>query len=291
MDFVTLMEFVVIGILLGGLYALIAAGLALILGVMKILNFAHGEFLMIAMFITFFLQQLLGLDPYVSLIIGIPVMFGVGLAAYKVIISPVLLKGPVNQLLVTIGLAFLLQNLALTLFSSNLRSVEVPYQYATIMMGGVIVQTTRLVAFAASVGITLLIYCLLRYTSFGLQIQATAQNRDAASLMGIDVDRVYMISFAIGIASVGIAGCLMTPFFDVYPEVGVHFGLTAFFVVILGGMENLMGCLIAGLLLGVTESVSSLFMPGTTSHLMVFCVFIAVLLFRPQGLLGRRAMR
>lgn len=291
MDFFILIEFVVIGILLGGLYALIAAGLALILGVMKILNFAHGEFLMVAMFVTYYLQKLLGLDPYFSLIIGMPFMFIFGLAAYKVIINPVLLKGPVNQLLVTIGLSVFIQNLALTLFSSNLRSVEVPYQYATIIIGGVVIQTTRLVAFAVSVGITVLIYSMLRHTQFGLKIQATAQNRDAAALMGIDVDRVYMLSFAIGIVLVGIAGCLMTPFFDIFPEVGVHFGLTAFFVVILGGMENILGCLLAGLLLGVTESVSSLFMPGTTSHLMVFCVFIAVLLFRPEGLLGRRAIQ
>jgi branched-chain amino acid transport system permease protein len=291
MDLTTVIEFVVIGILLGGLYALIASGLALILGVMKILNFAHGEFLMVAMYLTYYINRLLGLDPYIGLILGIPFMFLFGMAAYKVIISPVLLKGEVNQLLVTIGLSFFLQNLALTLFSSNLRQIDVPYKYAILDISGVVIQVTRLVAFGGSVCITLLLYLMLRYTEFGLKIQATSQNRDAATLMGIDVSRVYLFSFAIGIASVGVAGALLMPFYDVFPEVGTLFGLTAFFVVILGGMENLLGCLLAGLLLGITESVSSLFMPGTTSHLMVFCVFIAVLLFRPQGLLGRRSFR
>lgn len=286
-----LLQFVAIGILLGGMYALIAAGLTLILGVMKILNFAHGEFLMVAMFLTFWLNRTVGMDPYLSLVIGVPFMFVFGILIYKMIINPVLLKGEVNQLLVTIGLSFFLQNLALTLFSSDLRSISISYGNSAFFVGGVIIGKTRFLAFLGAICIIIGIYFMLRYTAFGRKVQATAQNRDAASLMGIDVDRVYRLSFAIGIASVGIAGCLLTPFYEIFPEVGSLFLLTAFFVVVLGGMENILGSLLGGLLVGVTESVSSLFMPGTTSPIIVFGLFIGILLFKPEGLLGRRAFR
>ena len=276
------------GLMLGGLFGLIATGLTLIWGVLKIVNFAHGEFLMIGLYIAYFLSARGGLDPYLTIVITVPALFLIGSGIFAANIRPVLKDPTMNQILLTVGLMLVLQNLALVLFSATPLSLENEYNRLTIQAGPLVIPLSNLIGFVGSLlGVGLLTW-FLQYTDMGRAIRAAAQNRDAATLMGIDVRRTYLVAFGLGSACVGLAAPLMVTFYYVSPLVGNFLGLVAFIVVVLGGMGNTVGALLGGIIIGLSETLGAAMLPGSLSRVLTFAIFVLVLLFRPQGILSRR---
>jgi len=286
-DVVVLAQTLVSGLLLGGIFALVAIGLTLIFGVMKILNFAHGDFLMLGMYFAYFLSVMFGLDPYLSAVASLPLFFALGWLVQTWLIRPVLKAPESIQILVTVGLSLFLQNLALFLFSPDFQSLRVPYGSDSLKFFGASVSVVRLVACAIAVVTSIGLYLILTRTDTGKALRACAEERLGAMAVGIDVERMYKIAFGIGIACVALAGVLMTPFFYIAPQVGLPFTLTAFVVVVLGGLGSLPGALIGGLLIGIIESLGEVLLPSPSMKQMAtFSVFLLILLLRPQGLMG-----
>ncbi len=280
------LQALVSGILMGGILALISIGLTLIWGVLKIINFAHGEFLMIGMYLVYFLVAKWGWDPYLTLIVSIPALFLIGAGIFELTIRPILKYPAINQIMLTVGLSLVLQNLALMFFKADVLFAQTRYNAVPITVGPVVVTEGKLIAFVGSILATLVLYWLLQSTDTGRAIRAASQNRDAATLMGIDVSWAYLLAFGIGSACLGVSASLMIPFYYVSPTVGAFFGLIAFVIVVLGGMGNFLGALVGGLIIGITESVGAAALPGSLSRVLVFAVFILILLYRPLGLLG-----
>jgi len=284
---ITILQLIINGLLLGGMYALISIGLTLIFGVLEIINFAHGEFLMLAMYASFWLFQLYGIDPYVSMLIILPLFFFVGVAVQKVTIQPILNAPPLNQIFMTVGLSMVLQNVALFIWTADYRTVKTAYSGLTLKTTGLLISFPRLVAFLLAMGLIAALLIFLRKTYTGKAIRALAQERKAAMLMGINVYRTYQIAFGIGIACVGAAGAMLIPVYFVFPSVGSLFVLIAFVVVILGGYNSLIGSLVGGLMIGVVESFSGFFISPHLKEAIYFVIFILILLFKPAGLFGR----
>jgi branched-chain amino acid transport system permease protein len=272
------------GLIMGGIYALVAGGLTLIFGVMGIINVAHGEFLMLSMFASYYSVTLLGLSPYLSILLVTPLMFIVGALIFRGFIVPVLNAPEINQILLTVALSLLLQNLALLAFGGDYLTVNIPLAQRTVTVLGAVLSWPQVFAFALSLLATTACYAVLRYTELGRSLRAVAQNRKGAILVGINVNRVYLVAFAAGSACVGIAGPLLVPIYYVHPDVGSLFLLVAFIVVVMGGLGNFAGALLAGLIVGVVESVAGLFLSLSLAPIANFAVFILVLLFRPSGL-------
>ena len=285
-DITSFFQSIVTGLVMGGIYALVAVGLTLVFGVMRILNLAHGEFLMMAMYGSFFMHSLFGLDPYVSIVIIFPLFFLIGSGFFRSLIAPILSAPPVNHALLTIGVSIFLQNLALFLFTADFRTISLNYSQIKITLGPAIIDLPQLLALLTSIVLTIIFYWLVKFTDLGRCIRAASQNREACILAGIDVRRIYRITFGLGTACVGVGGCLLSGIYVITPSVGWLFLLTAFVVVTLGGMGNFVGALIGGFIIALTESVGSLFIPIALVPIMKFIIFIALLLFRPQGLFG-----
>ena len=277
------------GLTQGAVYALIALGLTLIYGVLHIINFAHGAALMMALYGVYFLQRSFGLDPYLSLVVMIPLMFAAGYAAYRFVIGRASHGKDENILLVTLGIAIVLENLALFLWKSDTRTIETAYTYAMVPLGPALIPLPKLAAFAGALAATALLFFLVRKTNLGRAIRACAKERQGARLVGIDVEHVFAMSFGIGLACLGAAACFLLPAYYVNPFVGNGFVLVAFTVVVLGGMGSFAGALAGGLLIGVVESLGGLFLGESLGQIGIFAIFIVVLLFRPQGLFGIRA--
>ncbi len=285
-----LAQAMVTGLFIGGVFALISVGLSLIWGVMRIVNFAHGEFLMIGMYVAYFLVARGGWDPYLTMLVTVPALFLIGAGIFQVSIRPILKNPPMNQIMLTVGLSLILQNLALVFFKADVLTAQTPYSRLTWVIGPVIIRVSQLIAFVGS-GITAaVLYWFLRNTDTGRAIRAASQNREAATLMGIDVQRTFLLAFGIGSACLGVAASLMIPFYYTSPTVGLFFGLIAFVVVVLGGLGNFLGALVAGLIIGLTESVGAALLPGTLARVLTFGIFILVLLFRPQGIFGGKRL-
>jgi branched-chain amino acid transport system permease protein len=282
------LQLLITGLVLGGIYALISVSLTLIFGVLRIVNFAHGEFLMLAMYFTYWLFTLLGLDPYLSLPIVLALMFVVGAITHLLVIRPILNAPPITQVFATVGVGLVLSNLALLFWKGDYRTVTPPYGSATIQILDARLSVPGLVAFAGALGTAVLLSQILRRTYFGKSIIATAQDRAAARLMGIDVERVYFLTFAIGIALVGVAGVLLMPIYYVHPHIGTTFALVAFVVVVLGGLGSLPGAVAGGLLIGLVETTSGFLLPSSMKQAAYFVIFMVVLALRPAGLFGRR---
>jgi branched-chain amino acid transport system permease protein len=281
-----LLQAVVSGLLLGGVYGLVASGLTLIFGVLRIINFAHGAMMMLAMYASYWLWVGTGLDPYLSVLVTAPVFFALGMGIERVVIEPNRDAAEHNQLLLTLGLALFVENLALVLWQGDFRTLRVPYANASFVIGEALVEVSRLVAAAGAVAIALALLAFLRRTDTGKAIRALAEEREGAMLVGIDVGRIRAVAFGIGCACAAVAGALITPFFYIAPDVGESFNIMAFVVVVLGGMGNFMGALLGGLLVGLAESLGAALLPGSLKQLVVFAIFVLVLLFRPQGLFG-----
>jgi len=282
-----LAQLILNGILLGGLYSLISIGLTLIFGVIRVVNFAHGEFLMLAMYITFWLNSLQGVDPYFSLLLVVPLLFLAGLIAHRLVIQPILGAPSYMQIFATVGLSLVMQNMALFFWKADFRSVESFCSTTSIRLLALICGAPKVIAFSASVFITFALHLFLKETYLGKAIRAVVQDREAAQLMGIDIYRIYLVTFGLGTACVGVAGALMMPIYTVCPTVGVYFVLTAFVVVVLGGLGSLPGAFLGGLIIGVVESLAGFFISPQLKEAIYFVIFLAVLVVRPSGLFGQ----
>ncbi len=281
------------GLTTGAVYALIALGLTLIYGVLHIINFAHGAALMMALYAVYGLKERFGIDPYLALPLVVPAMFVLGYALQRVIINRASHGKDENILLVTLGLSIVLENLALLLFKSDTRTIETAYTLTTVPIdvgfAQAMIALPKLVAFAGALLASALLVLIVTRTDLGRAIRAVAREKHGAKLMGIDVDHVYAMSFGIGLACLGAAACLLLPAYYVNPQVGNGFVLVAFTIVVLGGMGSFAGALVGGLLIGVVESLGGLVLGESLGQIGIFAIFIAVLLFRPQGLFGARA--
>jgi branched-chain amino acid transport system permease protein len=275
-------------ILLGGIYALIAVGLTLIFGIMRVVNFAHGEFLMLGMYLAFWAFTLWRIDPYLILFVAVPIFFAVGLATYALVIKGVVRASHNVQIFTTVGLSTLLQNAALVLWTGDFRFVRPWHSSVVIRIGGAAFNLSQVVAFAVAVVATLALFAFMRWTHAGRVMRATAQDGEAATLMGIDTDRVYRLAFAIGIACVGVAGVLVSPLYSVYPTAGLQFVLLAYVVVVLGGLGDMVGALLGSLIVAAVEVVGSYTFGSAWKEIIYFVLFIAVLVFRPAGIFGQR---
>jgi branched-chain amino acid transport system permease protein len=284
---ITILQLAINGLLLGGMYGLISIGLTLIFGVLEIVNFAHGEFLMISMYVAFWLFQLYGIDPYLSMLIILPVFFLIGIVVQRITIQPILNAPPLNQIFMTVGLSMVLQNAALFIWTADYRTLKTSYSALTLKAAGLIISFPRLVAFLLAMALIAALLIFLKRTYTGKAIRALAQERKAAMLMGINVYRTYQIAFGIGIACVGAAGAMLMPVYFVFPSVGSLFVLIAFVVVILGGYNSLVGSLVGGLIIGVVEAFSGFFISPHLKEAIYFVIFILILLFKPTGLFGR----
>jgi branched-chain amino acid transport system permease protein len=277
------------GLTTGAVYALIALGLTLIYGVLHIINFAHGAALMLALYAVYFLKEKLGIDPYLAIVAVVPGMFALGYALQRIVINRASHGKDENILLVTLGLAIVMENLALLFFRSDTRTIETAYTLTTIAVGPAMIALPKLIAFAGALVVSALLLLMIRKTDLGRAIRAVSKEKQGARLMGIDVDHVYAMSFGIGLACLGAAACFLMPSYYVNPQVGGGFVLVAFTIVVLGGMGSFAGALVGGLLIGVIESLGGLFMGESLGQVGIFAIFIAVLLFRPQGLFGAKA--
>jgi branched-chain amino acid transport system permease protein len=282
----TVAQAVVNGLLIGGIYALVSIGVSLIFGVVKIVNFAQGEFVMIGMYISFFLATYLGIDPLLSLVISMPVLFVIGALLQHFLIRRVLGLGDMPQIFLTFALSLLLLNLALLLFTANYRTVQTPYSDAAIHLGEVYVPVAKLIAFVLAMVLSAALWVFLHTTDLGKAMRAAAQNRDVAMLMGINPDRVFAVAVGIALALAGAAGSLLTPFYPVYPLVGQVFVLMAFVAVVLGTLGNITGALIASLMMGVAESLGIQFVGADSGLIVVFMMLLLTLAVRPSGLVG-----
>ncbi len=288
LEFDILVPSVLNGLTTGAVYALIALGLTLIYGVLHIINFAHGAALMVALYGVYLLKANFGLDPYLALPVVVPAMFVLGYALQRGVINRASHGKDENILLVTLGISIVLENLALLLFKSDTRTIETAYTLATVPIGPAFIALPKLVAFAGALAASALLLLVVARTDLGRAIRAVAKEKQGARLCGIDVDHVYAMSFGIGLACLGAAACFLLPAYYVNPQVGNGFVLVAFTIVVLGGMGSFAGALLGGLLIGVVESLSGLFLGESLGQIGIFAIFIAVLLFRPTGLFGAR---
>jgi branched-chain amino acid transport system permease protein len=277
------------GLLLGAIYALVALGLTLIYGVLHIINFAHGALLSAALFAAFFAFRFCGLDPYVAVFLLAPIFFTLGYALQRFIIGPASHGDDRNMLLVTLGIAVIIEDTLLYAFRADTRTIDVPYAFRTIDIGSTFLAVPRVVGFVAAFGVAFALWLIMAFTDVGRAIRAVAKEKLGAQLAGIDVAHVYAVTFGLGTACVAIAACLLIPTYYVNPSVGDAFVLVAFTIVVLGGMGSVPGALIGALLVGVVESLSGLFFGESLGQIGIFLIFIVVLLVRPSGLFGARA--
>lgn len=279
---------VVTGLLVGGVYGLVAMGLTLIFGVLAIVNFAHGALMTMAMYATYAVASGAGVDPYLTLLVAVPLLFLVGLALQGGLINRSMGQPLENQLLLTLGIALLVDNALLLAFTGNPKTVPVSYNRPLHVLGAV-ADLTRLLAFVGALVLAGLLFLVLQRTRLGTSIRAVAANPEGAQLVGINVRRIYMLTFALGTACAGAAGTLVVPFVTLEPTTGELFNIVAFVVVVLGGLGKVLGALVGGLLIGLAEQLGALYFPGQSPLLTVFVVFVLVLFLRPQGLFGTTA--
>ena len=282
-----LIQILVNGILKGGLYALMAMGMSLIWGVMDIINIAHGSFIMLGAFTTYWLFSLLGMDPFLSLFFSIAILFFLGYGVQKFIINYVIRASAFITLILAFGIEIFINNLALVTWTADVRKVEVPYGAANFSIGHwVTIPTIRLVAFLMVIVISLILFFILNRTNLGRSIRATSQDLDAARLTGVDVARTYSITFGMGVAAAAAAGTLWSILFPISPIMGGELTLKSFVVVIIGGLGSMLGPIIGGLALGVTEALGSAWFGSTYENLIGFSILVLVLILRPKGILG-----
>lgn len=287
-DLYIYIQLIVSGLMIGGLYALMSIGLTLMFGVMRIVNFAHGEFLMFSMYVTFWIVTLSGMSPYAALPLTAVFMFFFGTAVYILIIRRTLSSSMVVQIFATVGLGLLMSNGSLVLWTADYRMLQSIIGAEVLQLGGVQIGMASLIAFVVAIVVALLLFAFIAFTYTGKAIRATVQDRTAAQLVGINIDRVFMLTFALASLLIGIAGALLTPIYPIYPTVGLNFGLVSFVVVVLGGMGSMTGALLGGLIIGMVETLSGYFIDTGLKQAVYFAVFILVLIFRPNGLFGQK---
>jgi branched-chain amino acid transport system permease protein len=286
---VILLPAILNGLMTGAIYALVALGLTLIYGVLHIINFAHGALLTAAMFAAFFAYTLLGLDPYLAVFLLAPLFFVAGYALQRFVIGPAAHGDDRNFLLVTLGLAIVIENAMLYFFRADTRTIDLPYAFDVVEIGPAFIAVPRVVALGTVIAVAAALWAIMQWTDTGKAIRAVAKEKLGAELCGIDVAHVYAVTFGLGTACVAVAACLLIPTYYVNPTAGEAFVLIAFTVVVLGGMGSIAGALIGGLFVGVVESLSSVFLGESLGQIGIFALFIVMLLVRPSGLFGARA--
>ncbi|MCL1985714.1 MAG: branched-chain amino acid ABC transporter permease [Betaproteobacteria bacterium] len=289
----TLLQAVVDGIMMGAIYGLTALGLTLIFGVMKVVNFAHGSLLMVGMFAAYWFIKLTGIHPYLALVVVPPVLFFFGYFMQDIVIKPVFkaereVREPLTVIIVTTGVWYVLDNLALMLFGAEYRTVRTAITGISFSLDSIIVSLPKLSGFVVSVGTAVGLWCFMRKTRIGRALQATSLDRETANLMGVNQYRIYNIAFGIGTAVAGVAGCVIIPFYYVYPSVGVVFDIRAFIIVVLGGLGSIRGAMLGGIVIGLVESVFSQFMTSTWTEAIIYAIFLTILFVKPSGLLGNK---
>jgi branched-chain amino acid transport system permease protein len=280
-------QVIISGLLAGALYSMVALGLALIFGVMRVINIAHGTMLMLGAYTTFWWFRLLGINPYLSLLVSMPLMFLLGLLLQRVLVRRVVEAPELSSLLLTFGISIALVNTAQLAFTSDLRSVE--FLTGAFLVGPFALSKSRLVACGFAVAITLAAFCFLRWTRLGKAIRATSQSVEVARVCGIDVQRIHLYAFGLASALAAAGGSLVALMVAIQPEMGQGYTVKSFLVIVLGGAGNYPGALLGGLLLGVVEQLASLFLTAQVSEAVAYVLLVLVLLLRPAGLLGGRA--
>jgi branched-chain amino acid transport system permease protein len=280
----------VAGILTGLVYGLMALGLSVIFGVVRVVNFAHGEMMSIAMYLTVVLFSGLQLDPLIMLVPIAAVLFVFGYALQAGVINPFISRPEHSQFLLLVALALIIVNTLLIVFGPDARTVQTSYTFDSFQLGSLIVDATKLYAGIAAIIVAALLFAFFRFTPLGKAIRACADNYTGALVVGLDVKRLYALTFGIGAACVGAAGVMMTLIVDVTPMIGPAYTLLAFVIVITGGLGSMAGALIGGLLIGVTEALAGLLFTPSAKSMFAFAILVLVLLFRPQGILGKRAI-
>lgn len=273
------------GILLGGVYGVIATGLSLVFGVLGVVNFAHAEFLMLGMYVAWFAWRWLGLDPMLGSVLSFIVVFAVGYLVQRTLIERVLKAPPAAQVFLTVGLLIVIENAALMAFGSEFRSVSVPYQVEGYRLGDIFIGAPYLYAFIAAIILAAVLWLYLERSWTGRAIRAVAQDPMASTLVGVDTRRTYALAFGLGVALTAFGGAVILPYITVSPTVGGQFVVLMFTVVVLGGLGSVAGALAGGIVVGVVQSMSTLVFPIQLQNLCLFVIFIAVLALRPQGLI------
>ena len=279
---------VVSGALVGGMYAIVGIGLTLVFGVVRIVNFAHGAFLMAAAYCGWLLFDRYGIDPYVSGLILVPGFFLIGIAYYWALLRPMIGQSLLAQSLITIAVSYIIENTALGLFSSQMRVVSVSYAVQSLMLGPIALPVTRLVAGAVGVCATAVMYLLLWRSGIGIAVRAAAADRPIAEAMGINTHSAQAFITGIGIACAALGGVVLLPIFAVSPSMGADFTFLSFLIIVLGGLGNFFGALAGGVILGITENLGATFFDGSIGHMLTFVLFVILLVFRPYGVLARR---
>jgi branched-chain amino acid transport system permease protein len=290
---ILLLQAIINGILMGSIYGLTALGLTLIFGVLKVINFAHGSLLMVGMFTAYWMVLLTGLHPYIVMLIVVPLLFFFGYFMQDIVIKPVFkaereAREPITVIIVTTGVWYVLDNLSLMLFGAEYRVVKTGISGQTFSLGELIVSTPKFYGFVTTLVTAIGLYWFLKNTRIGKAIRATSLDRDAASLMGISQYKIYNLAFGIGTAIAGIAGCVLLPFYYVFPTVGVVFDIRAFIIVVLGGLGSIIGAVLGGIIIGVIESVFAQFMTSTWTEGIIYAVFLSILFIKPSGLFGQK---
>ena len=289
---IILIEATINGVLMGGFYGFIAVSLSLIFGVAKIVNFAHGALLMVAMFFVYWIMVLLKIDPYLAALLAAAFLFLFGYVFQNLFIEPILRReketAPLAVILLTSGLMLMMENIALLLFGADYRMVKTTYTGKSWSIGGMMIIQPKMIGFFLSLILVFLLEFYLRKTNLGRAIRATSQDREAARLVGIDDYRIYKIVFGIGTTMLGFAGSFLSPFYYIHPAIGEIFVLKSFVIVVLGGLGSISGALLAGIVVGIIESLGAQFMNSTMTECLIFIIFIAFLLVKPTGLLGKR---
>ncbi len=294
MDFSYLLQDIISGILMGSIYGLIALGLTLVFGVLKVINFAHGSFLMVGMYAAYWAVSITGLHPYVALVIVVPVMFFFGYYLQNFLIKPIFVaekdvREPTTVIIVTTGIWYILDNITLLFFGPDYRALTPnPLKGKMMEFGDIFISIPKFYGFLIAIGTALLLYLFLQKTRTGRAIRATSLDRDAASLMGINQWKIFNVAFGIGTAIAGISGVVLTTFYNVYPTVGVPFDVKSFVIVVLGGLGSIPGAIIGGVIIGLIESIGPTFMTSTWTEAIVYVLFLLVLFVKPSGLFGQK---
>jgi len=288
-----IIEALINGVLMGSIYGLTAVGLTIIFGVMKVINFAHGSILMVGMFAAYWFVQLTGLNPYLALLVVVPLLFYFGYFMQSWIIRPIFeaekdVREPITVIIVTTGIWYVLDNLSLLLFGAEYRVVKTSVTGKVFEIYDMYFLLPKVIGAGITILCAIYLYWFLKHSKMGKAIRATSLDREAASLMGIKQSKIYNIAFGMGCACCGVAACVLIPFYYVYPTVGVPFDIKAFIIVVLGGLGSIPGAIIGGIIVGIIENVGAQFMASTWTELLLYGVFLFVLLVKPSGLFGMK---